>query len=46
MIETRSGGSDIVDFYVQRLRDKLDRPFERAVIQRVEGAGYRLDPGR
>ncbi|MDX6233608.1 MAG: two-component system, OmpR family, response regulator [Nocardioidaceae bacterium] len=33
-----------VAFYVERLRDKLDLPFGRTVIQRVEGAGYRLDP--
>jgi len=45
MIPTRSAGSDIVAFYVERLRDKLDRPFERAVIERVDDAGYRLDPG-
>ena len=38
-------GPDIVAFYVERLREKLDLPFERAVIQRVEGTGYRLDPG-
>jgi two-component system, OmpR family, response regulator len=37
--------ADTLAFYIQRLRDKLDQPFDRKVIQRVEGAGYRLDPG-
>jgi len=29
-----------------RLRDKLDRPFGKDVIQRVEETGYRLAPTR
>jgi two-component system OmpR family response regulator len=39
------GESERVAFYVERLRDKLDQPFERTVIQRVERVGYRLDHG-
>jgi two-component system OmpR family response regulator len=34
---------DPVAFYIERLREKLDEPFDRAAIQRVAG-GYRLDP--
>lgn len=36
------GGSNIVDVYVRYLRDKIDRPFGRASIETVRGAGYRL----
>jgi two-component system OmpR family response regulator len=38
------GGSNIVDVYVRYLRDKIDRPFDRATIRTIRGAGYRLDP--
>ncbi|MFF5176215.1 response regulator transcription factor [Micromonospora sp. NPDC000089] len=38
------GGSNVVDVYVRYLRDKIDRPFGRATILTVRGAGYRLDP--
>jgi two-component system, OmpR family, response regulator len=41
--ETRS---NIVDVYVRRLRDKLDRPFGRASIETVRGVGYRLRDDR
>jgi len=37
--------SNVVDVYVNYLREKIDRPFGRASIQTVRGAGYRLDPG-
>ena len=36
------GDPNIVEVYVRRLRDKLDRPFGRAAIQTLRGAGYRL----
>lgn len=36
------GDPNIVEVYVRRLRDKLDRPFGRAAIETVRGAGYRL----
>lgn len=36
------GDSNIVEVYVRRLRNKLDRPFGRDTIQTVYGAGYRL----
>jgi two-component system OmpR family response regulator len=34
--------SNVVDVYVRRLRDKLDRPFGTASIETVRGAGYRV----
>jgi DNA-binding response OmpR family regulator len=36
------GDPNIVEVYVRRLRDKLDRPFRRSAIQTLRGAGYRL----
>ena len=41
--EGEFGGSlNIVEVYVRHLRNKVDRPFGRAAIQTVRGAGYRL----
>lgn len=37
-----AGTSNVVDVYVRYLRDKVDRPFGRAAIETVRGAGYRL----
>jgi two-component system, OmpR family, response regulator len=39
---TFEGDSNIVEVYVRRLRNKLDRPFGRDTIQTVYGSGYRL----
>ena len=36
------GDPNIVEVYVRHLRNKVDRPFDRAAIQTVRGAGYRL----
>ena len=36
------GDLNIVEVYVRHLRNKLDRPFGRAAIETVRGAGYRL----
>lgn len=36
------GDPNIVEVYVGHLRQKLDRPFGRAAIETVRGAGYRL----
>lgn len=36
--------SNVVDVYVRYLREKIDRPFGRAAIETVRGAGYRLRP--
>jgi DNA-binding response OmpR family regulator len=37
------GDLNIVEVYVRHLRNKLDRPFGRASIETIRGAGYRLD---
>jgi len=34
--------SNVVDVYVRRLRDKIDRPFGRGSLETVRGVGYRL----
>jgi two-component system, OmpR family, response regulator len=36
------GSLKIVEVYIRHLRNKVDRPFGRAAIQTVRGAGYRL----
>jgi DNA-binding response OmpR family regulator len=36
------GDPNIVEVYIRRLRNKLDRPFGRAAIETIRGAGYRL----
>jgi DNA-binding response OmpR family regulator len=36
------GDPNIVEVYVRRLREKLDRPFGRASIETLRGAGYRM----
>jgi two-component system, OmpR family, response regulator len=38
------GDPNIVEVYIRHLRNKLDRPFGRAAIETVRGAGYRVDP--
>jgi two-component system OmpR family response regulator len=34
--------SNVVDAYIRRLREKIDRPFGRRTIETVRGGGYRL----
>lgn len=36
------GDPNIVEVYVRRLRNKIDRPYGRASIETLRGAGYRL----
>jgi two-component system OmpR family response regulator len=36
--------SNVIDVHVATLRSKVDKPFGRAAIQTVRGAGYRVDP--
>jgi DNA-binding response OmpR family regulator len=36
------GDPNIVEVYIRRLRNKLDRPFAREAIETMRGAGYRL----
>ncbi|MBB5791875.1 response regulator transcription factor [Jiangella mangrovi] len=40
--EAFDGDPNIVEVYVGHLRTKLDRPFGRAAIETIRGAGYRL----
>ncbi len=37
------GDPNIVEVYIRHLRNKVDRPFGRAAIETLRGAGYRLD---
>ncbi len=39
-----SGDPNIVEVYVRRLRNKIDRPFGRNSITTVRGSGYRISP--
>ena len=32
-----------IDVHISRLRSKIDKGFDRAMLQTVRGAGYRLD---
>jgi two-component system, OmpR family, response regulator len=36
------GGSNVVDVYIRYLREKIDRPLGRQLIETVRGVGYRL----
>jgi two-component system OmpR family response regulator len=40
--ESYRGASNLVDVYVRRLRDRIDRPFCRDSLKTVRGIGYRL----
>lgn len=37
------GDPNIVEVYIRHLRNKVDRPFGKAAIETLRGAGYRLD---
>lgn len=36
------GDPNIVEVYIRRLRTRIDHPFDRAAIETIRGAGYRL----
>ena len=36
--------TNVIDVHISRLRSKIDKGFERPMLQTVRGAGYRLDP--
>ncbi|MEZ5099615.1 MAG: response regulator transcription factor [Thermoleophilia bacterium] len=38
--------SNVIDVYINYLREKIDRPFDTDTIETVRGAGYRLRPTR
>ncbi len=35
--------TNVIDVHISRLRSKIDRDFDRPMLQTVRGAGYRLD---
>jgi two-component system OmpR family response regulator len=35
--------TNVIDVHVSRLRSKIDKGFDRAMLQTVRGAGYRLE---
>ena len=35
--------TNVIDVHISRLRSKIDKDFERPMLQTVRGAGYRLD---
>ena len=35
--------TNVIDVHISRLRSKIDRGFDRPMLQTVRGAGYRLD---
>ena len=35
-------GSNVVDVYVNMLRKKIDKPFDKKIIQTVVGFGYEM----
>jgi two-component system OmpR family response regulator len=35
--------TNVIDVHISRLRSKIDRGFERALLHTVRGVGYRLD---
>ena len=36
--------TNVIDVHISRLRSKIDKGFDRVMLQTVRGAGYRLDP--
>lgn len=36
--------TNVIDVHISRLRQKIDKPFDQAILQTVRGAGYRLEP--
>ncbi len=36
--------TNVIDVHISRLRQKIDKPFDKPILQTVRGAGYKLDP--
>jgi two-component system OmpR family response regulator len=36
--------TNVIDVHISRLRQKIDKPFDTAILQTVRGAGYKLEP--
>jgi DNA-binding response OmpR family regulator len=45
MGEGFEGDPNIIEVYIARLRNKLDRPFDRKTLHTVRGVGYRISSG-
>lgn len=35
--------TNVIDVHISRLRQKIDKPFDRPILQTVRGAGYKLE---
>jgi len=35
--------TNVIDVHISRLRNKIDRPFDKQILKTVRGAGYRLE---
>ena len=35
--------TNVIDVHISRLRSKIDKGFDKPMLQTVRGAGYRLD---
>jgi two-component system OmpR family response regulator len=36
--------TNVIDVHISRLRQKIDKPFDKAILHTVRGAGYKLEP--
>ena len=36
--------TNVIDVHISRLRQKIDKPYDTAILQTVRGAGYKLEP--
>ena len=36
--------TNVIDVHISRLRQKIDKPFDKPILQTVRGSGYKLDP--
>lgn len=36
--------TNVIDVHISRLRQKIDKPYERPMLHTIRGAGYKLDP--
>jgi len=36
--------TNVIDVHISRLRQKIDKPYDKPILQTVRGAGYKLEP--
>jgi DNA-binding response OmpR family regulator len=41
--DSPNGSTNLVDVHIKNLRDRIDKPFDKHLIQTVPGVGYKLD---